>query len=105
MTVSAVPVDVNGNAISADELSVEVTGSVEASKDGVSETTSPVNIKVSQMKKGAMKKLDGIVFVVAGKASDGNNAVTGITLNANRHTLKVEQLKIKLVGKLIGNFN
>lgn len=105
MTVSAVPVDVNGNAISVDELSVEVTGSVEASKDGVSETTSPVNIKVSQMKKGAMKKLDGIVFVVAGKASDGNNAVTGITLNANRHTLKVEQLKIKLVGKLIGNFN
>lgn len=105
MTVSAVPFDVNGNAISADELSVEVTGSVEASKDGVSETTSPVNIKVSQMKKGAMKKLDGIVFVVAGKASDGNNAVTGITLNANRHTLKVEQLKIKLVGKLIGNFN
>lgn len=105
MTVSAVPVDVNGNAISADELSVEVTGSVEASKDGVSETTSPVNIKVSQMKKGVMKKLDGIVFVVAGKASDGNNAVTGITLNANRHTLKVEQLKIKLVGKLIGNFN
>ena len=105
MSVSAVPVDVNGNAISADELSVEVTGSVEASKDGVSETTSPVNIKVSQMKKGAMKKLDGIVFVVAGKASDGNNAVTGITLNANRHTLKVEQLKIKLVGKLIGNFN
>lgn len=105
MTVSAVPLDVNGNAISADELSVEVTGSVEASKDGVSETTSPVNIKVSQMKKGAMKKLDGIVFVVAGKASDGNNAVTGITLNANRHTLKVEQLKIKLVGKLIGNFN
>lgn len=105
MTVSAVPVDLNGNAISADELSVEVTGSVEASKDGVSETTSPVNIKVSQMKKGVMKKLDGIVFVVAGKASDGNNAVTGITLNANRHTLKVEQLKIKLVGKLIGNFN
>lgn len=105
MTVSAVPVDVNGNAISADELSVEITGSVEASKDGVSETTSPVNIKVSQMKKGAMKKLDGIVFVVAGKASDGKNAVTGITLNANRHTLKVEQLKIKLVGKLIGNFN
>lgn len=105
MTVSTVPVDVNGNAISADELSVEVTGSVEASKDGVSETTSPVNIKVSQMKKGAMKKLDGIVFVVAGKASDGKNAVTGITLNANRHTLKVEQLKIKLVGKLIGNFN
>lgn len=32
MTVSAVPVDVNGNAISADELSVEVTGSVEASR-------------------------------------------------------------------------
>lgn len=52
-----------------------------------------------------MKKLDGIVFVVSGKANGANGAVTGITLNAQKHSLKVDEIKIKLVGKLIGNFN
>lgn len=98
MTVTAVPVDAGGNAISSDELSIDVEGTVEASKDGIAETTSPVNIKISQKKKGAMKKLDGIVFVVSGKANGGNGAVTGITLNANKHTLKVEEIKINVLS-------
>lgn len=105
MFITAVPVDADGNAISSDELSVEVEGTVEASKDGVTETVSPVNIKISQSKRGAMKKLDGIVFVVSGKANGASGAVTGITLNAQKHSLKVDEIKIKLVGKLIGNFN
>lgn len=105
MSITAVPVDADGNAISSDELSVEVEGTVEASKDGVTETVSPVNIKISQSKRGAMKKLDGIVFVVSGKANGASGAVTGITLNAQKHSLKVDEIKIKLVGKLIGNFN
>ena len=103
MTIQATPVDVNGNAIIADELSVDVDGSIEASKDGVAQTTSPVNIKISQKQKGAMKKLDGIVFTVSGKANGEDGAVTGITLNARKHSLKVENIKIKLVGKIIAN--
>ena len=103
MTIQATPVDVNGNAISADELSVDVDGSIEASKDGVAQTTSPVNIKISQKQKGAMKKLDGIVFTVSGKANGEDGAVTGITLNARKHSLKVENIKIKLIGKIIAN--
>lgn len=103
MTIQATPVDVNGNAISADELSVDVDGSIEASKDGVAQTTSPVNIKISQKQKGAMKKLDGIIFTVSGKANGEDGAVTGITLNARKHSLKVENIKIKLVGKIIAN--
>lgn len=105
MAVEAVPVDASGNAISPEELSVVVEGTVEASKDGITETTSPFNIKISQNGKGAMKKLDGIVFVVSGKANGANGAVTGITLNAQKHSLKIDGIKIKLVGKLIGNFN
>ncbi|MBL1007293.1 MAG: hypothetical protein JJO71_27055 [Escherichia coli] len=44
--------------------------------------------------------------VVSGKAkaSDGN-AVTGVVLNAEKHTLKLNDIKIKLVGKVIGDFN
>lgn len=103
MTIQATPVDVNGNAISADELSVDIDGSIEASKDGVTQTSSPINIKISQKQKGAMKKLDGIIFTVSGKANGEDGAVTGITLNARKHSLKVENIKIKLVGKIIAN--
>lgn len=103
LTVTAQPIDVKGNELSKDEITIDVTGSVMASKDGKTEVASPVNIKISQKKRGALKKLDGVVFVVAGAANDSNGAVTGITLNAEKHTLKVEQIKIKLVGKLIAN--
>lgn len=103
MTIQATPVDVNGNAISADELSVDIDGSIEASKDGVTQTSSPINIKISQKQKGAMKKLDGIIFTVSGKANGEDGAVTGITLNARKHSLKVENIKIKLVGKIIAD--
>lgn len=105
LTVEAIPVDAGGNEISADELAVDVEGSVEASKDGKTETSSPLSVKISQNKKGAMKKLDGIVFIVSGKADGQGGAVTGITLNATKHTLVVDDIRIKLTGKVIGDFN
>lgn len=105
LTVNAMPVDADGNEISADELTVDVEGSVEASKDGKTETSSPLSVKISQSKKGALKKLDGIVFVVSGKAEGRGGAVTGITLNATKHTLVVDDIRIKLTGKIIGDFN
>ena len=40
-----------------------------------------------------MKRLDGLVLIVAGKASGEGNAVTGITLNAQKHTLKLTDNK------------
>lgn len=105
LTVEAMPVDAGGNAISADELAVDVEGTVEASKDGNTEVSSPLSVKISQSKKGAMKKLDGIVFIVSGKANGQGGAVTGITLNARKHNLVVDDIRIKLTGKVIGNFN
>lgn len=63
-------------------------------------------MKILQKKADAFKKLDGLKVVVSGKAkaSDGN-AVTGVVLNAEKHTLKLNDIKIKLVGKVIGDFN
>ena len=108
LCVKATPVDVYGREISKDELEVEITGEIKASADGTTPATSPLSVKILQKKADAFKKLDGLKVVVSGKAkakaSDGN-AVTGVVLNAEKHTLKLNDIKIKLVGKVIGDFN
>lgn len=106
LNVKATPVDVYGREISKDELEVEITGEIKASADGTTPATSPLTVKILQKKADAFKKLDGLKVVVSGKAkaSDGN-AVTGVVLNAEKHTLKLNDIKIKLVGKVIGDFN
>lgn len=106
LNVKATPVDVYGREISKDELEVEITGEIKASADGTTPATSPLSVKILQKKADAFKKLDGLKVVVSGKAkaSDGN-AVTGVVLNAEKHTLKLNDIKIKLVGKVIGDFN
>lgn len=105
LNLEATPIDVQGNEIPASELEVAVTGIVAASQDGVSPATSPLSIKITQKSTGALKKLDGISFKVQGKASNDGQKVTGITLNAEHHTLKFTEIKVKLVGKVIADFN
>ena len=106
LKVEAIPVDVNGNEISKDELEVEVTGEIQASADGTTPATSPISVKIMQKKSDAFKKLDGLKVVVSGKArGEGGNAVTGVVLNAEKHTLKLNDIKIKLVGKVISDLN
>ena len=106
LNVKATPVDVYGREISKDELEVEITGEIKASDDGTTPATSPLSVKILQKKADAFKKLDGLKVVVSGKAkaSDGN-AVTGVVLNAEKHTLKLNDIKIKLVGKVISDLN
>ena len=104
LTVDAVPVDVNKNTVEG--ISIELLKKdVAASANGIDKVSSPIEIKITQTAKGALKKLNGILITVAGKAKQGDTAVTGITLNAENHTLKVNDIKIKIVGKVIGDFN
>lgn len=106
LNVKATPVDVYGREISKDELEVEITGEIKASADGTTPAISPLSVKILQKKADAFKKLDGLKVVVSGKAKgEGGNAVTGVVLNAEKHTLKLNDIKIKLVGKVIGDFN
>ena len=106
LNVKATPVDVNGREISKDELEVEISGEIKASADGKTPATSPLSVKIMQKKADAFKKLGGLKVVVSGKAKgEGGNAVTGVVLNAEKHTLKLNDIKIKLVGKVIGDFN
>ena len=80
-------------------------GTVKASTDGVKAATSPLEIELREKVKGALQKLDGLSYKVKGKASHDGTTVTGINLNSEKHTLKLENIKVKLVGKVIGNFN
>ena len=106
LNVKATPVDVYGREISKDELEVEITGEIKASADGTTPATSPLTVKIMQKKPDAFKKLDGLKVVVSGKAKgEGGNAVTGVVLNAEKHTLKLNDIKIKLVGKVISDLN
>lgn len=105
LIVEATPLGVDGTDIS-NLIEVNVKkGTVKASTDGVTAVTSPLEIELREKVKGGLQKLDGLSYKVKGKASHEGTTVTGIILNSEKHTLKLENIKVKLVGKVIGNFN
>lgn len=105
LIVEATPLGLEGTDIS-NLIEVNVKkGTVKASADGVTAVTSPLEIELREKEKGGLQKLDGLSYKVKGKASHDGTTVTGINLNSKKHTLKLENIKVKLVGKVIGNFN
>lgn len=105
LIVEATPLGQGGTDIS-NLIEVNVKkGTVKASADGVKAATSPLEIELREKVKGGLQKLDGLSYKVKGKASHDGTTVTGINLNSEKHTLKLENIKVKLVGKVIGNFN
>ena len=105
LNVDAKPIGLNGEDLS-NEVSVEVTGEVAASANGVDAVVSPVKVKLTP-KNGALKKLDGLKLVVSGsaKSTAGGITVTGIPLNAKTHTLVAKDINVKLVGTLVTDLN
>lgn len=105
LIVEATPLGQEGTDIS-NLIEVNVKkGTVKASADGVTAVNSPLEIELREKEKGGLQKLDGLFYKVKGKASHDGTTVTGINLNSKKHTLKLENIKVKLVGKVIGNFN
>ena len=105
LIVEATPFGLDGTDIS-NLIEVNVKqGTVKAATDGVTAATSPLEIELREKVKGGLQKLDGLSYKVKGKASHDGTTVTGIILNSEKHTLKLENIKVKLVGKVIGNFN
>lgn len=105
LTVKAYPVDAQGNKIE-DKLLIEIPDEVAASTDGTTAVTTPITMKITPKVKNSLKQLDGLVFRLEGSAKSANgNKVTGISLNEREHTLKLNDIKVKIVGKIIGNFN
>lgn len=105
LIVEATPLGLEGTDIS-NLIEVNVKkGTVKASADGVTAVNSPLEIELREKVQGGLQKLDGLSYKVKGKASHDGTTVTGINLNSEKHTLKLANIKVKLVGKVIGNFN
>lgn len=105
LILEATPLGVGGADIS-NLIEVNIKkGEVSASTDGETSVTSPLEVEIREKVKGGLKQLDGLSYKIQGKATHNGTTVEGITLNANKHTLKLNNIKVKLVGKIIGDFN
>ena len=105
LILEATPLGVEGADIS-NLIEVNIKkGEVSASTDGETAVASPLEVEIREKVKGGLKQLDGLSYKVQGKATHNGTTVEGITLNANKHTLKLNNIKVKLVGKIIGDFN
>lgn len=102
LTVKALPVDINGNVI--DDVTIDVPTIVAAS-NGTDPVSTPLEVKLSQKPGADLKRLDGIALIVSGKADGEKGAVTGVVLNARKHTLKIDGIKIRVIGKVIADMN
>lgn len=106
LNVSAFAIDVNGKEIPQHRIRVDVSNSVKASEDGEKAVVTPVTIKLSENEKGALKTVDGIVFRVTAAAGEKDaQTIVGKTINAYKHTLNARNIKVRLVGKIIADFN
>lgn len=105
LILEATPLGVGGADIS-NLIEVNIKkGEVSASTDSETAVTSPLEVEIREKVKGGLKQLDGLSYKIQGKATHNGTTVEGITLNANKHTLKLNNIKVKLVGKIIGDFN
>ena len=106
LTLTATPIDTEGNDISSD-VNVEVSNTVIASPDGENSAYTPLTINITKKTADAMRKIDGLRLTIQGKAKsdDGTESVTGKTLNSKKHFLIARDLKIKITGKVIADFN
>lgn len=106
LNVSAFAIDVNGKEIPQHRIRVDISNSVKASEDGEKAVVTPVTIKLSENEKGALKTVDGIVFRVTAAAGEKDaQTIVGKTINAYKHTLTARNIKVRLVGKIIADFN
>lgn len=106
LNISAYAIDVNGKDIPQSSIRVDVSNSVKASEDGEKAVVTPVTIKLSENEKGALKTVDGIVFRVTAAAGEKDaQTIVGKTINAYKHTLTARNIKVRLVGKIIADFN
>lgn len=105
LEANADAIDIEGNKISQDLIEVKVSNSIDASKDGIAAKTTPITITLREKKSGMLKKVDGLEFKIKLAAGEGNDAIVGKTINAYYHTITAKNIKVKLVGKIIADFN
>ncbi len=104
LTLSIQPIDKEGKPLGSDVVKVENPGTVAAS-DGKTLAKTSVTAHMTLMTEDALERLDGIVMTVVGSAKGDDGVVTGVTLNSKTQKMKVENFRLKLVGKVISDLN
>ena len=95
LVLEITPLDKNGQTLSAvnvDLIKKDVAGTKDASLE------SPIEAKIS----GDISSLDGVSLKLKAKS---NEQLRGVTLNKTSQTLKLKDLSVKLVGKVIYDAN
>ncbi len=104
LTLSIQPIDKDGKAISSSIIKVTNPETVVAS-DGKTLATSTIAAKMTLMTENALDVLDGVILTIDGSASGKGGKVTGVTLNSKTQKMKVENIKLKLIGKVVSDLN
>lgn len=105
LTVAVTPIDKSGRPISESKIKVDVPTTVIASSDGQTPAVTSISAKVTQLDEDALRELGGMTFTITGAATHDGRSVAGITLNAKKHTLRMQNIKATVVGRVIGDFN
>ena len=106
LNVEATPLGIDGSELPSNVIKVDIDADIKASPNGTDIATSDLHIVLTPGKQG-LKKLNGIKIKVSGAAKDanGNNPVTGITLNARKHSLVLQNIRLSLKGKAVADLN
>ena len=99
LSTKVTPLGVDENDLSGD-LKVTVEDNLPAAKDGEA-AQGTLKIKLE----GDIQQLDKLMFTISGKAKDSTDKVTGVTLNKNIHSLKLDNVNAKIVGTVIYDAN
>ena len=106
LNVEATPLGIDGSELPSNVIKVDIDADIKASPNGTDIATSDLHIVLTPAKQG-LKKLNGIKIKVSGAAKDanGNNPVKGITLNARKHSLVLQNIRLSLKGKAVADLN
>ena len=106
LNVEATPLGIDGSELPSNVIKVDIDADIKASPNGTDIATSDLHIVLTPGKQG-LKKLNGIKIKVSGAAKDanGNNPVKGITLNARKHSLVLQNIRLSLKGKAVADLN
>lgn len=106
LNVEATPLGIDGSELPSNVIKVDIDADIKASSKDTDVATSDLHIVLTPAKQG-LKKLNGIKIKVSGAAKDANgkNPVTGITLNARKHSLVLQNIRLSLKGKAVADLN
>lgn len=97
LTLEVTPLDKNGQKLNANDLKIDlIKKDIAGAKDAPTESS--IEVKIS----GDISRLDGVTMKLKAKS---NEQLRGVTLNKTSQTLKLKDLTVKVVGKVIYDAN